>query len=391
MSVCRAALAAAVAGALTAGGSGGAPVRAQTPAAITDAITALGDFSYEARVEASRTVRRTDAAVVVPALLNAARTHPDTYVQFRAAVILSGYPVPEVDAYFREALATRNDRVRAVAYERLAYRPDPALAPQLLAALGQEGSEFVRPQLIRALAAHGDHPAVQGQLTADINRGETAFRSAVIEALGDQRAAWAADPLLSLAAEEGPLRDDALLALGKIGDGRALRALRTTAVDPSGTDQPIVSATLCLLDIDCPSQVDYVVRAIEYGVEQAGDDQALLRTAASAAAALAMAGHADALEGLLDAGVDAVNPGRAPIALALGTVALRTPELAFETIAARDDLDGVLLLLRDAFEMLDEDLAEERFYVLMRDTYWGGARTDRARAVAEAAMLVLEF
>ncbi len=386
-----AALAVALAGALAAGGAGDAPIRAQTPAPITDAITALGDFSYEARVEASRAIRRTDAAVVVPALLNAARTHPDTYVQFRAAVILSGYPGQEVDAYFREALASRNDRVRAVAYERLAFRPDAELAEQLLAALEQEGSEFVRPQLIRALAAHGAHPWVQAQLTADIDRGETAFRSAVIEALGDQRAAWAAEPLLALAADGGPLRDDALLALGKIGDARVLQILQGLTVDSSSPDQPIVSATLCLVDADCPTHVDYVLAAIEYGVEQAGTDQALLRAAASAAAALAMAGHADALEGLLDAGVHAVNPGRAPIALALGAVALRTPERAFETIAARDDLDDVLLLLRDAFEMLDEDLAEERFYILMRDTYWDAARTERARTAAEAAMLVLEF
>lgn len=391
MSVRSAALAAALAGALTAGGAGDTPVRAQAPAPLTDAITALGDFSYEARVEASRTIRRADAAVVVPALLNAARTHPDTYVQFRAAVILSGYPGQEVNAYFREALASRNDRVRAVAYERLAFRPDPELAEQLLAALEREGSEFVRPQLIRALAAHGDHPWVQAQLTADINRGETAFRSAVIEALGEQRAAWAAEPLLSLAADEGPLRDDALLALGKIGDDRVMQILQATPIDSSSPDQPIVSATLCLVDADCPMHVDYVIAAVEYGVERAGNDQALLRAAASAAAALAMAGHADVLDGLLDAGVDAVNPGRAPIALALGTIALRTPELAFETIAAREDLDDVLLLLRDAFEMLDEDLAEERFYILMRDTYWDGARTERARAAAEAAMLVLEF
>ena len=369
----------------------GAPVHAQTSPELAQAITALGDFSYEVRVEASRVVRRTDPAVVVPALLEAARSHPDSYVQFRAAVILSGYPDPEVDVYFREALNSLNDRVRAVAYEAAAYRPDPSLARLLLEALEQETSEFVRPQLIRALAAHADDPAVRGQLTADINRGEGAFRSAVIEALGDQRAAWAVDQLVPLASEEGPLRDDALIALGKIGDERALGAVSGTAVDPFDDDQPIVSAATCLLGRDCPGQVDYVIAAVAYGVERAGEDQELLRAASSAAAALAMAGHAEALSGLLDIGVEAADPGRAPIALALGAVALRTPEQAFETVAARDDLEGVLLLLRDAFDMLDEDLAEERFYILMRDTYWNEARPDHARAAAGMAMQVLEF
>ena len=368
-----------------------APVYAQTPPELAQTITALGDFSYEVRAEASRVVRRTEQAVVVPALLDAARTHPDSYVQFRAAVILSGYPDPRVDAYFREALDSLNDRVRAVAYEAAAYRPDPSLARRLLEALERENSEFIRPQLIRALAAHADDPVVQGQLTADINRGESAFRSAVIEALGDQRAAWAVDQLLPLASEEGPLRDDALIALGKIGDDRALLALTGTAVDPYDPDQPIVSATTCLLGVDCRSQLNYVVGALEYGARSSGDDRELLRAASSAAAALAMAGHAEALAGLLDAGVDAVDPGRAPIALALGAVALRTPELAFETIATRDDLEGVLLLLRDAFDMLDEDLAEERFYILMRELYWADGQSDRVRATVETVMQVLEF
>lgn len=370
---------------------GGVSAHAQAPPDLAQAITALGDFSYQVRAEAARAVRRTDAAVVIPALLEAARTHPDSYVQFRAAVILSGYPDRRVDTYFREALESLNDRVRAVAYEAAAYRPDPSLAGRLLRALEQETSEFVRPQLIRALAAHSAEPAVRGQLSADINRGESAFRSAVIEALGEQRAAWAVDQLLPLASEEGPLRDDALLALGKIGDDRALRAIAGTAVDPRDPDQPIVSATACLLGGDCRSQLDYVVGTLQYGVGSAGDDQELLRAASSAAAALAMAGHAEALAGLLDAGVDAADPGRAPIALALGAVALRTPELALETIMARDDLANVLLLLRDAFDMLDEDLAEERFYVLMRDLYWAEGQSDQVRAAVETAMEMLEF
>ena len=53
--------------------------------------------------------------------------------------------------------------------------------------------------------------------------------------------------------------------------------------------------------------------------------------------------------------------------------------------------DEDLLLLRDAFDMLDEDFAEEWFYVLMRSAYWAGAEGSDQRRVAEAAIEVLEF
>jgi len=49
------------------------------------------------------------------------------------------------------------------------------------------------------------------------------------------------------------------------------------------------------------------------------------------------------------------------------------------------------LLLRDAFDMLDEDFAEERFYLLMRRGYWGARIGLRTEAVAAAAIRILEF
>ena len=60
-------------------------------AEISEAIPSLGDFDYSVRAEASRVLRRTDAASVVPALIMAAQSHGDSYVQFRAAVLLAGF------------------------------------------------------------------------------------------------------------------------------------------------------------------------------------------------------------------------------------------------------------------------------------------------------------
>ena len=53
--------------------------------------------------------------------------------------------------------------------------------------------------------------------------------------------------------------------------------------------------------------------------------------------------------------------------------------------------EAELLLLRDAFDMLDEDMAEERFQAHLRGAYWGGAEGSAIRAAAEAALRVLEF
>ena len=59
----------------------------------------------------------------------------------------------------REALTSPNDRLRTVAYSFFEHNPDPSMVTQrLLAALDKEQAEFVRPALVRALAAHGARP-----------------------------------------------------------------------------------------------------------------------------------------------------------------------------------------------------------------------------------------
>ena len=113
-----------------------------------------------------------------------------------------------------------------------------------------------------------------------------------------------------------------------------------------------------------------------------------------AAAAVSMAGRQGsdtALRALIDVGVEAADPVRAPIALAVGAVALRTPLTMISALANRSDLRSSLLLVRDAFDMLDEDMAEERFYFLMRANFWDETENPVTRSVAEAAMEILEF
>ena len=196
--------------------------QAVTAAQLQTAIDKLGKLDYAVRANASRIVRRTPAAQAVPALLQAVAEHADGYVRYRALVLLTGFNDPRTRDSMREALASPNDRLRAVAYSFFEHNPDRALLPQFLTALDKEQGEFVRPSLVRALAAlavpAGEESArVRQALLREVARGEDFFRSAVIEALGDYKAAYAVDAISAIAKLDGPLQDDAALALGKIG------------------------------------------------------------------------------------------------------------------------------------------------------------------------------
>ena len=48
-------------------------------------------------------------------------------------------------------------------------------------------------------------------------------------------------------------------------------------------------------------------------------------------------------------------------------------------------------LLREAFDMLEEDMEEERFYVTVRRAYWAAAASSPARKIADILIQKLEF
>ena len=354
------------------------------------AIDRLGDFEYEARMEAGRTVRRAPGALAVPALADAVAEHTDSYVRFRALVLLSGFNDPRGNEVILQQLSDRNDRLRAVAYSYFVHNPDEAEVAQLVAALSRETSAFVRPALIRALAAQGEDPTVRKTLLAELDRGENFFRGTVIEALGDYRARYASASLIRIAQEDGPLQVPAVLALGQIGDQQALETLAELQSRAPLSSQPTVAAAVCLLGVDCSTHLEYLTDTVRFATEQSGY-QSLLRSAAFGLGALAAAGNADALTTLFDVGIPSSEPARAPIALAIGTSALRKPAFLLSVLERRQALESALLLLRDAFDMLDEDFEEERFFATARRTYWETAEGSRTRAMIEAVIQNLEF
>jgi HEAT repeat protein len=361
-----------------------------TAAQLRAAIDKLGSLDYTTRTNASRVVRRTASAQAVPALLQAVSDHADGYVRYRALVLLTGFNDPRTKDAMRESLASPNDRLRTVGYSFFEHNPDPAMIPSFLSALEKEQGEFVRPALVRALAALGADQRVRQALTAQVPRGEDFFRGAVIEALGDYKAQYAIEAITGAAKLDGPLQDDAALALGKIGDKRALEtlaAIQRTAPKPT---QPSIAAAICLLGVNCESHVGYLVEMLKFADKNEGF-QELLRGAASGLGTMAVSGHAEAAEALATIGIPSKDPTRAPVALALATIALRNTPMMLTLVEKAPDRDGTLALLAEGFDMLEEDLDKERFFALARRTYWESPAASPRRALMQTIIGKLDF
>jgi HEAT repeat protein len=361
-----------------------------SPAQLKAAIDKLGDLDYDTRTAASRTIRRATAPQAVAALLQAVAEHADGYVRYRALVLLTGFNDPRTKEAIRESLASPNDRLRTVAYSFLEHNPDRSMLPDLLTALDKEHAEFVRPALVRALAALGADPRVQQRLVKEVSSGEDFFRSAVIEALGDYKAQYAYDAIVAVAKLDGPLQDDAATALGKIGDKRALETLSGLQASAPRTRQPAVAAAICLLGVNCESHEGYLIATMKFTDQNPGY-QELLRGAASGLGALGVSGRKESMQALFDIGIPSRDPTRAPITLALATIALRNTTLMLEMLAKYSDRASAIALVGEGFDMLEEDLDKERFFALVRRTYWDSKEGSPSRDLMQTLIGKLDF
>ena len=372
------------------GPQSGASAAKVAPAQVRAAVDVLGSMDFPVRMDAGRTIRRAEPSVAVPALLDAVANHKDWYVRFRALVVLSGFNDPRTGETMLQMLSDKNDRLRAVAYAWFEHNRDPAVPPRLIAALEREESEFVRPALTRALAAYGSDAKVREIMTALVMRGQDLFRSVVIEALGDYRGTYALQPITDVAKLDGPLQDDAVLAIGRLGDKRGLVVLAELQRTAPRNLQPSIAASICLLGSNCASHEGYLVETMKFAIGNPGY-QELLRAAANGLSTLAIAGNKEAAASLFELGGPTRDPERAAIALALGRIALRNTPLVLQVLESRKDLAAATELLREAFDMLDEDFEEERFFVTVRRAYWAAAVGSGSRRIAETLIQRLEF
>jgi HEAT repeat protein len=374
-------------------------VRAQEPGApqpvtsaqLQAAIDKLGDLDYDIRTSAARAVRRTTPTQAIPPLLQAVAEHRDGYVRYRALVLLTGFNDPRTKDAMRESLMSANDRLRSVAYSFFEHHPDRAMIPDSLAALDKEQGEFVRPSLVRALAVQGDDPRVRQALLREAGRGKDFFRSAVIEALGDYHAQYAVDALTAIAKLDGPLQADAALALGEIGDKRALELLAGLQRTAPRQVQPTIAAAICLLGVNCDSHEKYLIDTLKFADRNPGF-QMMLRSAAAGLGRLALGGHQEALDALFEIGIPAKDDStRAPVALALGTIALRNTPVMLDVLRRHPSQGQAIALLAEGFDMLEEDLDKEAFFATVRRTYWDSAENSPVRQLMQTLIGKLDF
>jgi HEAT repeat protein len=364
--------------------------QATSPEAIQRAIDSLGNLEFEIRMNAARTLRRAPADAVVPALIRAVESHKDQFARFRALVLLTGFNDARTAGVIQDVVGNVNDRLRTVAYMYYENNPSPKMVAELLRALGREESEFVRPALVRALAAQANDPRVRDALLIEVGRGQDFFRSAVIEALGDHGASYAVEPLIAIARRTGPLQVDAVIALGKLKDQRAMETLASLQRSAPREIQPTIAAAICLLGVNCESHLPYVVETLRFAESNVGY-QELLRNSVAGLVALANAGNTQALAALFEVGIPSVDPPRAPLALGAATVAVRNTPLMLSFLETAKDASGAIELIGEGFDMLEEDYEEESFFAAVRRGYWRADEASATRKIGEALIDKLEF
>jgi HEAT repeat protein len=369
--------------------AGNAAAQSSTAAAsnLKTHIANLSSLEFATRTNAARMIRRAAAAQAVPALSEAVAKHPDEFVRYRALIVLSSFNDRGTADLVRGLLKDRNDRLRETAYKWLEANPDPALAQALLASLQTEQAEFVRPALVGALAALGGNPQVQRALLAETTRGFDFFRSAVIDALGRHHAEYAVDAIAGVALLDGPLRDDSILALGRIGGARAAAALAKIASPPADLAVTIRGAQ-CLLGERC----DSTIKTLTDAAGAAGASTAIVRAAVTALAAIAAARNDAATSALVGlAGRRAAV--RDQVMLGVAIVAVRNPDhvIGWMDVAPAGVRTAALELLKEGFEDLEEDFGEEQFFAAARASYWKAADGTSARTLAATLIETLEF
>ena len=155
--------------------------------------------------------------------------------------------------------------------------------------------------------------------------------------------------------------------------------------------QPAVAAAICLLGTNCSSHIGYLRRCSTFAETYPGY-QELLRGAAAGLGAIARQGNAEALQ----------HPVRRRHSVAgsrsrAGRARHRHGRAAQHAADAEDAAGRGPIRparsasLAEAFDMLEEDLEEERFFVAVRRGYWAAPDGSPTRKLCEQLITKLDF
>lgn len=275
----------------------------QDPRAVVPLVALLRDQDRsvrEAAIEALRSIGASAVDAVGTCLME-----PDLSVQESASAILSAIADERVLAPLIAALRSGDWIVRMHAAKALGrVRNADAIEPLL--PLLQDKVKAVREEAAAALAAIGD--AAISSLLKALQHDDWLVRLHAVESLGKTRAKRAVDPLLSVLFNDrdSAVREDAVRALGEIGDPQAVEhlfmvmrepGLRTVAVEALGRigDRRAVPV---LIDVVTGADPPEVTRPVA-GCGDQWNEEAITQSAA--ARALGMIGDERAIPSLVAA------------------------------------------------------------------------------------------
>ena len=144
--------------------------------------------------------------------------------------------------------------------------------------------------------------------------------------------------------------------------------------------------------MNCGSHQNYLIETLKFADRNLGF-QELLRGAAAGLGALAVAGgHDQAVDALFEVGIPSRDDStRAPVSLALGTVALRNTPLMLSVLGKHPDRDRAIDLVAEGFDMLEEDLDKETFFAAARRAYWDSPEGSPTRQLMQTLIGKLDF
>ena len=225
----------------------------------------------------------------------------------------------------------------------------------------------------------------------DLTRGPEDVRASAIEALGDHKAASAVRAISQIAELDGPLQGGCGARPGEDRRPASVGLVEGMQRTAGPAAQPAVAAALCLLGSNCEAQRAVLVRTLRLTDRPAGFLE-LLRTSASGLSALAVNGDVEAGRALVDIGVPAADPVRAPVALALARLAVCASRWRWwrwsrnARIATRPS--GCFAT---GSTCSSDDFGEEQFFVAVRNAYFTEPEGSARRPLIQSVINGLEF